>query len=211
MKDLKTILLGILEEASSKNYTIGTTQLIKLLYLIEVKYYQATSERFTDLDWIFYRYGPYAFELDTILQEKEFQRGQIETQSGNKFIRFRVAETASGYGKKIEPKVDLLIKQIVGTWGSRPLEQLLDYVYFETEPMELVKQRGDALDFSTIKPASEIPSVIPLKASHETEKKVAKLREKIKPFLESMGQSHIKEQEPSIDYIEAMKAWDGVN
>ena len=65
--------------------------------------------------------------------------------------------------------------------------------------MQTVKKRGDVLDFTTIKPKNEEQQILPLKASSEAEKKVAQLRAKLRPFLEAMGEAHIKE--PTEDTI----------
>ena len=208
MYSTKNILLQILIEASEKGTSVGKTQLVKLLYLAEVEHYGNTGQRLTDLKWLFYHYGPYALELDKILAQPEFEKTEIRTQGNKDFILFRVAERMTPYEQKMDPKVSLLIKKIVGQWKDKPLEELLDHVYFETEPMETVKQRGDVLDFSTIKPESEIPPVIPLKASKEAEKKVAELRQRIRPFLESMGKARVEDPMPSEEHWEALKAWD---
>lgn len=207
MENPKNILLNILEEASSKNITIGKTQLVKLLYLIEVEYYRVNQKRLTDLQWLFYHYGPYAIELESIFAEREFEKTEIKTQTDKDLILFKVAEGMAEYKPNVDVKLSLLIKKVVGQWGNKTLEELLDYVYFETEPMEMVKQRGDVLDFSTIKPAREFPPIIPLKASKETEKKVAELRAHIAPFFAAMSDRGENDQPKSEDYHQALEAW----
>ena len=89
--------------------------------------------------------------------------------------------------KILMSKVSLVIKRVVGEWGSRSLPELLDYVYFETEPMEAVKKRGEILDFSTIQ-KEEAHAVIPLKASKETIARVAELRKRIAPTLQRFSE-----------------------
>ncbi|MEX1276915.1 MAG: type II toxin-antitoxin system antitoxin SocA domain-containing protein [Bacteroidota bacterium] len=200
-------MLHILTEASERDFSIGKTQLVKFLYLTEVEYFRITRQRLTDLRWLFYHYGPYALELEDILAHPEFHKEQFTTQSERDFIRFRVAERVRGYKSSLDAKVTLIIKRIVGQWKDKPLPELLDYVYFETEPMQEVKKRGDVLDFSTIRPESETERVIPLKASKATERKVAELRGRMKPFLESIGEQRAKEPESSADYLAAISAW----
>jgi len=46
---------------------IGKTRLIKLLYLLDIENYKSYQRIFTELDWIFYKYGPYAFEIEKFL------------------------------------------------------------------------------------------------------------------------------------------------
>jgi len=197
----------ILAESSERGFSPGKTQLVKLLYLSEVEFFRLPTERLTDLRWLFHHYGPYAVELDALLSEPEFERTDIQTQSQKDFIRFSVSEQSRAYVRKMEPKVSLLIKRIVGHWKDKTLEELLDYVYFETEPMQAVTKRGDVLDFSTIRPDSETAHVIPLKASREAEEKVAKLRERMKTFFTSMGEHGIPDQPRSEDYHNALESW----
>ncbi len=206
----KSVLLQILSEANEKNLLLGKTQIVKFLYLTEVEYYRETGNRLTDLNWLFYHYGPYALELDSILNEKEFEMEKKETKSDREFHIYKIAESPAKYSSKVDPKVGLIIKRIVSTWGNKPLEELLDYVYFETEPMEAVKRRGERLDFSTVK-KEPITRVIPLKASKETERKVAQLRERLAPALKKMGEERIRQRRTEAagkEYAEAMQAWD---
>jgi hypothetical protein len=203
----KDILLQILNEASAKSISLGKTHLVKILYLTEVEYYRQQMERLTSLRWLFYHFGPYAIELETILADREFEKTEIKTQTDKDFILFKVNESKSEYKPKVDSKLSLLIKKIVGQWGNKSLEELLDYVYFETEPMESVKQRGDVLDFDTIKPQAESPKIIPLKASREAEKKVAELRARIAPFFASMSNRGEDDQPRSEDYYQALEAW----
>ena len=74
MYPTKDILLQILGEASERGKTLGTTRLVKFLYHTEFENYRETSERLTDLRWLFYYYGPYAVELDSIFAEREFEK-----------------------------------------------------------------------------------------------------------------------------------------
>lgn len=208
MYSTKDILLQVLSEASDRNVSFGKTQLVKILYLVEVEYFRTTGQRLTDLKWMFYHYGPYALELEDVLAQPEFEKVETKTQNDRDFIRFRVTERAMPYGWRLDPKISLLIKRIVGEWKDKPLAELLDYVYFETEPMLAVKQRGEVLDFATVKGESQVAAVIPLKASKEAEKKVAELRVRIRSFLEVMGETRQAESVSSSDYVNALKAWD---
>jgi hypothetical protein len=203
MLNSKDILLQILTEAP-----VGKTRLVKLLYLVEVEYYRATSERLTDLMWLFHYYGPYAFELEEILAQPEFAREQIKTQGEKDVTLFRVAEARIPYGWKLDARISLLVKKIVGEWRGKSLEELLDYVYFETEPMQAVQNRGDRLDFTVIKNEPE-QIVVPLKASRETERRISELRKRIAPTLKRLGEQRTAaELAAGKEYQEAMKAWD---
>lgn len=206
MNTVKDILLSLLSEAAHKNYSVGKTQLVKYLYLVELDYFKDNKNRLTDLEWKFYHYGPYAFELESILELPEFAKKEFPLENGKTYQRFAVAESLQTYDL-VDTKVSLIIKRVIGQWGDKSLRELLDYVYFETEPMEAVKKRGDVLDFSTIR--KEVSNVvIPLKASKKTEERIAELRKRIAPTLKRFGEQRIREIHKDKDYEEAMRAWD---
>ena len=207
MYSTKDILLQVLRETSEQNKSFGKTRLIKFLYLVEVEYYREMGQRITDLNWLFYYYGPYALELDAVFSEREFEKKEIKSQDDKDVILFKVAESVASYAHKIDVKISLLIKKIVGYWKDKPLEELLDYVYFETEPMQTVEKRGDVLDFTTIK-KENAQVVIPLKASKETETKVAELRKRLAPTLKRLAEQRVTERNVGKEYQEAIEAWD---
>ncbi len=207
MNTAQNILLSILSEAQSKNLTVGKTQLVKYFYLTEVEYYRETGSRLTDLDWKFYHYGPYAFELGTMLEEKIFNREEIEISAEKSFNKFTVAEPTKYYNDLVDVKTSLIVKRIVGRWGDKPLQELLDFVYFETEPMQAVDRRGQKLDFSTIK-KDESAAVIPLKASKDAEKKIAALRGRFSKRLSELSEIRPAKEPFTEEYKQALEAWE---
>ena len=209
MNSAQNILLSILAEAQSKNLQVGKTQLVKYLYLTEVEYYRETGSRLTNLDWKFYHYGPYAFELGTMLEEKIFNNEEIEISAEKSFNKFTVAEPTKYYNDLVDVKTSLIVKRIIGMWGDKPLQDLLDYVYFETEPMQAVDRRGQVLDFSTIK-KDESSAVIPLKASKDAEKKIAALRDRFSKRLSELSEIRPAKEPFTEEYKQALEAWEEV-
>ncbi len=207
MSDPKYILLKILELIKGKDWVIGKTQLIKLLYLIEVEYFRETRYRLTNLDWLFYYYGPYAFELESILDEPEFQQDVFKTKEHKDFIKYQIAESKHTYDIWIDPKVSQITKLIVTKWGRKNLSELLDYVYFETEPMQNVKTRGEKLDFSTIGEGKR-EAVYDIIASHESHARIEKLRSALQPLFASSVISRSIIQKTDDDERDAIIAWD---
>lgn len=187
--------------------SIGKTHLVKMLYLVEVEHYRQTGERLTDLKWKFYYYGPYAHELEAVLAEPEFSQETKQTRDEKTFIQIKVAEAPRAYGSIVDAKTGLLVKRVVAEWGNKSLGMVLDYVYFETEPMQAVQQRGEELDFSSIK-REPLPKVIPLKASKEAEARVGILRDKIAARLRKIGEVRPRSDPESDAYFEALQAWD---
>jgi hypothetical protein len=207
MNSTQNILLSILSEAQSKNLHVGKTQLVKYLYLTEVEYYREAGSRLTDLDWKFYHYGPYAFELETILEEKIFKHEEIKISTEKSFNKFTVAEPTKHYNDLVDVKTSLIIKRIIGMWGDKPLQDLLDYVYFETEPMQVVDRRGQRLNFSTIK-KDESSAIIPLKASKDAEKRIAVLRGRFSKRLSELSEIQPVGEPYTEEYKQALEAWE---
>jgi hypothetical protein len=207
MATAKDILLQILLEAKDRNLSLGKTQLIKLLYLVEVEHYRETGERLTSLQWVFYLYGPYSHELEDILAEREFEKEALKTAPERDFINFRIAEPVRSYQSFVNPRLSLTVKKVVGIWGSRPLSDLLDYVYFQTEPMQKVKERGDKLDFQSIDREPQEP-VYAISATKDARKKVEELRERVKASLQTFVATHPIHLHQDIDELEAIEEWD---
>lgn len=208
MQQTQNILLQILQETEDRGLSLGKTQLIKFLYLTEVEFYRESGKRATELDWIFHLYGPYAYEIESILAQPEFQKQTSKTAAEKDFIHYMIAESKKEYGAYVDPKISLIVKKVVSRWGKASLSELLDYVYFETEPMQHVKMRGERLDFSAIKRAMEHDTVLPIKASKEANQKVEIIRSKVRSFFEEMGQSNIVAEVSSSDYLEALNEWE---
>ena len=131
----------------------GKTKLVKLLYLIDVENYLRRGATISGLEWRFYHYGPYAFEIDAALKELDLDIPQesVTTETGHRAIVFR-----SNYGlharlgEYVSSTSELrLVDRVIRDWGKVELYPLLNHVYFFTEPMKHAK-RGEILDFSTI-------------------------------------------------------------
>src|SRR5882762_3415911 len=122
------------------------TRLVKLMYLTEVEYYRLKRERLTDLDWKFYHYGPYPPSLIAVIGEPEIETFEWKNGKSSKQI---VRDEDVFMRTSADNDTERLIWSLVKEWGDADLNQLLDFVYFETEPMQGAN-RGDILDFSLI-------------------------------------------------------------
>jgi len=143
------IIKQILKKAREEEiYAIGKTRLVKLLYLLEVEYYRLYQKRLTDLKWRFYHFGPYPLEIQEILGSPELEEEEIDLADGKTLLKYSISldEEVESY---VDWEVERLIIQVVKRWGDKDLNKLLDYVYFETEPMR-DSRRGEILDFSKI-------------------------------------------------------------
>jgi hypothetical protein len=151
MLQFKEILMQILLRKDQIGIPILKTRLLKIAYLVEVEYFRSFRERISETEWVYYKYGPYVYGYDDVLKENEF------------FIRmdgidddYAVIELKDPYQScSIKSPEKLIIDRIVKKYGSIGLNQLLDLVYFNTEPMTYVTNVRDVLDFSIILPKQE--------------------------------------------------------
>lgn len=157
---LKIFLQALVYEAHSMGFSMRKIILIKYLYLLDVYMAQETGKKYTNFTWIFFRFGPWDVEVNDF----------IENMIQNKLI---IAERHESKYKNSEEFVTLLpikdspdrktlwnLKQLpLGVYHKifiRDLDifkddvyKLLDYVYFDTEPMKNVNM-NDILRFDNL-------------------------------------------------------------
>ncbi|MFY9530754.1 MAG: hypothetical protein WBC04_14000 [Candidatus Acidiferrales bacterium] len=110
----------------------------------------------------------------------------IEIQAGNRpdldtqFIRPRAKDNLDKL--PIPATTWLAIKRLAELWASEPTGEVLNYVYFHTEPM-MDAQRGEPINFSRVAPRAEVPFYVrPKSVATATELHAARSR-----FRETSG------------------------
>jgi hypothetical protein len=139
--------------AVEQDVSLTTVRLVKFLYLADL--YNArwfNGETITKFPWAFVYYGPYCSEaftsLETAATEGIISKTTYESRYGDKdFSLFTCRDDRYTEIKRMFPtEVISELQYAIKKWGD-DTGQLLDHVYFETEPMEGVR-KGDRLDFS---------------------------------------------------------------
>ncbi|MEZ2231576.1 type II toxin-antitoxin system antitoxin SocA domain-containing protein [Microcoleus sp.] len=124
---------------ATKGY-ITKTQLIKFLYLADLYAVKWTEKQLTDLDWRYYRYGPWNEDIDAALNQMNGKEILQESQGNSIFVR--LGEGAGSVDNLELPLgLKLMLDNIRREWagsGEDKLKQLLEYVY-STAPMLEVK------------------------------------------------------------------------
>jgi len=172
----------VAEAATDRDVALGRTKLVKLLYLMDIWHLRDYGERLTDFNWVFYHYGPYIFELPRILDALNLDLPQEERflAEGRTFQAVRHV----GPSFHIDPERRFgsrgaqTVTRVLDEWLEEDLNQILNYVYFQTEPMLVAEKRGEALDLTTVKrqfPESMLPSSKSL--SPEAELAIRNLRQ----------------------------------
>ncbi len=188
----------------------AATRLVKMLYLADLEWRRRHGgEPLSNWNWLFWHFGPYAMEFQEVFGEKSQDIELIEFKTGKaaKVLNFRPEDLQQ---REVPDEVSRLIRSIVERWVGVDLNHLLDYVYFETEPMEAAK-RGQPLDFSKAVPPPQLIS--PKIDAKKLTKLRAALRTRVKelnfqrqparvPLVVSKGEEPWKEEFESVQLKE---------
>lgn len=174
------------------------TRLVKLMYLVELEYFRQVRETLTDLEWRFHLYGPYPASFTSVLEEPEIE---ISEWKSGKTTRRIVRDEEQFLRIAADFTLETIVGRVVKDWGDADLNQLLDYVYFETEPMQNAR-RGDILDFSKVEPLAQRKVQITLDRA-----RLADLRKHVSERAKAYAQVR-KPSSPPSDLSENLEIWD---
>jgi hypothetical protein len=149
--DLPSLIAYIVAQARDRGITLNRTKLVKLLYLVDVERVRSRREPLTGLTWVFFHYGPYAYELIETLDAME--GAQLVADRFHDSVLYRAAPGAPE-GDDWNAGTKTTVDRVIDRFAPLDLNPLLDYVYFHTGPM-LDAERGQPLDLSR---AREDPS-----------------------------------------------------
>jgi len=206
----KDLALAILTRIEEREGSANKTKLLKLMYLADIENFRATGETLTGFNWIFYLYGPWSSEYDALLEQLQAE-GAVDVDKW---------ATANVEGERITPKEQVELEKLqlpteaffrtrrqVDTWADRGVPRLLDYVYFETEPMEGAEKMRP-LDFSKV--SKQAPQLYRRPASGTESGDLKRLRRKILEARKSIDSEGAWERVPFESapyddaYLEAM-------
>ena len=122
------------------------TKLLKLAYLAEVYFTRLTGKKLTNQEWIFWKYGPYFWNYDEIISNETIFTRLDKTDD------FFPVEVRENYRSKELPmnEYNAIIRAL--DHSDDDLNKILDFVYFDTEPMMKARSRGEKLDFKFVMP-----------------------------------------------------------
>ena len=125
------------------------TEILKLLYLADLDYYKKCGEKYTELDYIFYKRGPWTEVFHHILDDmkgKEIWESKLKRVNGEDFYLYGLTGKTPRSETEIESDVKTILDNYLFIFRESQLIHLLEFVYQE-EPMASTKQ-GDPIDFS---------------------------------------------------------------
>jgi len=173
---LANLLVAIVAYVTEHDGYVTKTKLLKLLYLLDVEFYRAHGKTFTDFNWKYFHLGPWTNEFDPMFEHLLAGGDLTENvrQHADYDARFLHAEERVDLRKPFDSyKDEAILKTLLDTWGPCTTGEILDYVYFRTEPMEH-GIRNEDLDFSTVLP--NLPETYKRSASAKTAGELSKLR-----------------------------------
>lgn len=186
------VILAVLEEARRQSRTpLLKTVLIKLLYLLDVYAAEEFGGRpLSGWEWRFLHFGPYSTAavqlIDSLVTKRLINAQEKESASGDKeFVLYDLADYRSAKnlrGLGIAGAIQLRIQADIQRY-SRDLQGLLNYIYFQTEPM-MAAAPGSVLDFSICRKADSMDfrpvTMLPLRP-----KAVKKVRERLRALIQA--------------------------
>jgi len=122
------------------------TKLIKLAYLAEVYFKRLTGKRLTNQFWIFWKYGPYFREFENLITDETIF---VKPDQTDDFYPIEISDDYESKTLSLDEKI--AVDRALGH-AHDDLNEILDFVYFDTEPMMKVQNRGDVLDFDSVFP-----------------------------------------------------------
>ncbi|MBU0706962.1 SocA family protein [Patescibacteria group bacterium] len=153
-----------------EDYYLGRTKLIKLAYLSEIFYKRLFNKRLTHSNWVFWKYGPYLMDYPTILNSAAFFKSEEDDFKPIK-INYDYRCSAPNLDEKCAINRTM-------EFAETDLNELLDFIYFDTEPMVNTTSRGESLDFNCVKPEEAYK----IKEYHITKEMGNRIDEKIKEW-----------------------------
>ena len=128
---------------NTKGY-ITKTQLVKFLYLADLYAVKWQGKQITDLNWVYYQFGPYEEEIDNELERLKSE-GIIKEKSDREANLIQLGENVPSIESlNIPLSMKFMLDNIRREWagkGKEKFQALLDYVY-NTAPMKEVKENG---------------------------------------------------------------------
>lgn len=175
--------------ATQNGIRLTTNRLVKFLYLADLYHARVKGgETITGFPWRFVYYGPYCSKAFAAIEEaanenlicKETYDSFFGDEKEYHLFWCREDE-AEDLGEQLHIGVIGRLQNAIKKYGDET-PQLLDYVYFETEPMKKAL-KGDLLDFSTAEKFDPVEKVQLKELSPET---IKKAREKIRELNDSL-------------------------
>jgi hypothetical protein len=199
-KAVEQLIPAIVSYLNEHNGYVTKTKLLKLLYLFDVEFFRANRKIFTGFEWKFFHLGPWTSEYEPVINSLLARGTLLEQPSARseydtKF--FRSSEPCELSGLFSSFAEEAILRRVLNAWGENSTGEILDYVYFRTEPMEH-GVRNERLDFTHI--SQEEPAKYVRNPSGVTKKDIRRLRAELATRLKDLhNRQSFEFTEPNYD------------
>jgi hypothetical protein len=202
-KSTANLIKYIVCYATEREINLTTVRLVKFVYLADL--YNARSfqgQTITEFPWAFVYYGPYCREvmeeIDHAVISGIISRKTFESKYGDKdFAVFSCHDEHLDAIKRLFPlSVILELQAAIKRYGD-DTAALLDYVYFDTEPM-IDARKGGLLDFSKAR-RIEIGVPIEIKKLSKSDIEIAKKHIKLLGEKFRKGRDNLRKDQDDIE------------
>lgn len=152
-KEIATVLFARCLEHDHKP---GKVQFTKYLYLVDYCYWRLKGHKATDIEWIFYHYGPWSPVAEECMGDIATTFGFSWREEEEPVLRFAHVDEPGNLGLTLES----IIKRILTFFKDHEPMVVVEFAYSQTEPM-LRAKRGEVLEFSTIPIDQALPEFTP--------------------------------------------------
>jgi hypothetical protein len=149
---IRDLILAVLAEVQNLDPPAPSkTKLLKLLYLIDLETARSAGGTATDWKWIFLHFGPWAPEYDSTLEQlAKYDDVVLKGYGADDRTTLVITQRREHDASKLDDgTVQNTIARVLSRWGRSELAEILNFVYFETEPMQGV-ERLATLDFTKV-------------------------------------------------------------
>lgn len=178
-----TLIRFIVGSATKRRGAISRIRLIKFLYLADVLHLRLHAGALTGLPWRFCHYGPYCAEaqaaIDFMVRASGLEMRTADGEAGDVYL-YSYAGPVEEIWRHTSASFESALLGELERWLDAPLNQFLDHIYFETEPMARAN-RGDILEF----PPPLMVEEPPVSRIIQGRRSGGKAREALRKFIES--------------------------
>jgi hypothetical protein len=170
------LITAIVSYVTEHGGYVTKTKLLKLLYLFDVEFYRAHGKTFTGFQWKYFHLGPWTKEFDPVLAQLVVDGSLIEQSAERLDFDTKFLRSAESHDLKApfdNYRDEGILKVLLDTWGSSQTGEILNYVYFRTEPMEY-GVRNENLDFTRV--SQQLPETYKRRPSGKTPNEIKALR-----------------------------------
>lgn len=155
---LEDAITLIAEEAAAEHVQLTRTKLVKLLYFLDLKAFEAFGRTVSGVEWRWHHFGPYS-EAIVLTCTKMGRAGELELERTENWFgsaEFRIRSSRPGYYRPPSPDLARLVKLVVKEFG-RFAPSVLGDMSYDTEPMKRALSegvRGVVIEFEAPVPAA---------------------------------------------------------